>query len=236
VAVTGAKRQELIKKGSEAMSLIACEKSGTHIEPIEPGVYVGICYGVIDLGTHENQVYNKESRKVLIQWEIPECRGTFETDGEEKDLPRVISKRYTLSLSEKANLRKDLESWRGRKFTAEELKGFDLKNVLGTPCQLQIVHETGKDGARTYANIAAIMALPKGTKPPQKTENPEVFFSLDEAGDRPSLPDVPEWIQKIIQESNEWRERVTGESPESATSTEKAETEKGEAEDDDFPF
>jgi len=191
------------------MPLIAKEKSGSNIEPIEPGVYVGVCYGLIDLGTHENKVFGGEDHKLLIQWELPDCRGEFERDGQKVNLPRAISKRYTLSLSKKANLRKDLESWRGRKFTDDELQGFDVKAILGTSCQLQIAHQTGKDG-RTFANIVAIMALPKGTPRPNKTENPTVFYAFEEAGEKPDLPDVPEWVQNIITESKEWRAMMIG--------------------------
>jgi hypothetical protein len=191
------------------MSLIAKEKTGLTIEPIAPGVYVAVCYGLIDLGTHLNPTFGNESHKVLIQWEIPEVRGEFERDGQKVSLPRAISKRFTLSLSEKANLRKDLESWRGRKFTAQELAGFDLRALVGAACQLQIVHETNKEG-RTFATIAAIMALPKGTPRPQP-ENTPVFFSFAEAGAKPVLPNgLPEWVGKIIMESKEWRASGTG--------------------------
>jgi len=42
----------------------------------------------------------------------------------------MISKRYTMSLGEQSTLRKDLESWRGKKFTPEELQGFDLNACI----------------------------------------------------------------------------------------------------------
>ena len=188
------------------MALTVRERGGADIEPIPAGVYVATCYGLVDLGTHLNPVFGNDAHKVLVQWEVPEIRGEFERDGQKVSLPRAISKRYTLSLSEKANLRKDLESWRGRKFAAQELAGFDLRGLLGAACQLQVVHETSKEG-RTYANVAAIMALPKGTPKP-KPENPRAFFSFEEAGDKPVLPaGLPEWITKIIMESKEWRER-----------------------------
>ena len=191
------------------MSLTAREKSGAEIEPIPAGVYVAVCYGLLDLGTIHNPTFGNDAHKVLIQWEVPDVRGEFERDGQKVNLPRAISKRYTLSLSEKANLRKDLESWRGRKFTGQELAGFDLKAVLGTACQLQIVHETNKEG-RTFATIAAIMALPKGTPRP-KPENPLAFFSFEEAGEKPTLPaGLPEWVANIITESREWRASIAG--------------------------
>jgi len=221
------------------MSLMVKERSGTDIEPIPAGVHVAICYGIVDLGTHHNPTFGNDAHKVLVQWEIPEVRGDFEREGQKVNLPRAISKRYTLSLSEKANLRRDLESWRGRKFTASELSGFDLKAVLGAACQLQIVHETGKTDGRTYATIAAIMALPKGMARP-KPENPPSFFSFEEVGEKPSLPSgLPEWVSKLVMESREWRDAEAGRSsPETAPvpGASPAATEGGAVEEDDLPF
>ena len=153
------------------MALMVKENDGNRVAPIEPGVYQAINYAVLDLGTHEDQTFGGESRKVLLQWELPDCRGEFERDGKKINLPRAISKRYTLSLSEMANLRKDLESWRGRSFTAEELRGFDMRAVLGTSCQLMVAHKTSKEG-RTYASVSAIMALPKGAAHPENLKTP----------------------------------------------------------------
>ena len=101
-----------------------------------------------------------------------------------------------------------MESWRGRRFTAEELKGFDLKNVLGKPCQIQVINESSKDGTRTYAKVGAIMALPKGTTAPA-LENPLMFFSFEDS-DRPEIPEtLPEWVRGLIQESEEWQNLTT---------------------------
>ncbi len=198
-----------------------------------------MAYALVDLGTHPNPVYGGEQHKVLISWELPDCRGDFEKDGQKVNMPRVASKRYTLSLSEKADLRKDLESWRGRKFTAAELAGFDLKAVLGTPCQLQIIEKTAKDG-RKISVVGAVMALPKGMTRPKQTETPLAFFSFEEAGEKPELPQgLPEWVSKIVMASREWKESRTGTpAPASATpSPDPAAPDGGAAgEEDNIPF
>ena len=187
------------------MPLIASETNRKNIEPIPPGVHAALCYGVIDLGTQPNRKFGGEHRQVLLQWELPACRGEFEKDGDLRDLPRAISRRYTLSLDEKSNLRRELESWRGRKFTDEELSGFDLQNLLGANCQIQVVHQTKLDGG-IFAGIGAIMALPQGSSVPKETENPHTFFAFDGEVDNPELPKgIPEWVIDIIMESNEWR-------------------------------
>ena len=68
-------------------------------------------------------------------------------------------KNYTLSWSEKANLRLDLQSWRGRPFSQEEMRKFDLKNVLGAWCMLNVIERPGNDG-KTYTNVNGVTPVP----------------------------------------------------------------------------
>ena len=138
------------------MSMMVRSEGNSEIKQLEPGVYTGIATAIIDLGIQENMMYGKQQRKAIIVWNV--VGETVKVNDEE--LPRVISKEYTMSLGEKSTLRKDLEAWRGRPFTTEELQGFDLKNILNVPCQLQI-NQQEKNG-KTYTNIAAIMSIPKG--------------------------------------------------------------------------
>jgi len=190
------------------MPLIARGSNGGDFEPIEAGVHIAICYAVYDLGTHEDtyQSITKLRHTISIHWELPDCRGEFERDGKKVDLPKAASQRYTLSLDPKANLRKDLEAWRGKPFTAEQIAGFEMKGLLGKACQVQIIH-THKDD-KTYANVAAIMSVPKGVQVVQTPENPMVIFSLDEID--PNNPVIPETVKgsytrKLIESSEEWK-------------------------------
>jgi len=123
--------------------------------PAPAGVHVAVCVDEIDLGIVARQFGGNESRKtqmVRLVWQIAE---------EMKDgKPYLVKKDYTASLHEKASLRKDLEGWRGRAFTSDELAGFDLENVVGAACMLNIIHRQGNKGG-TFANIQAIMPLAK---------------------------------------------------------------------------
>jgi hypothetical protein len=159
------------------------------------------------LGTQpsNNQAF-KDKRKVLLLMELPEHRGEFEVDGAKKNLPRVLSMEFTASLGTKGNLRPMLESWRGRPFTAQELEGFDMRNLVGANGYANVVHETKvKAGqSRTYANIAAMMPLPKAL-PKKNPENSTVFFSFDDQQGQPVIPaGLPEWIANKIKASHEW--------------------------------
>lgn len=169
-------------------------------KPIPEGVTIGTCFAVYDLGTVHDKLYDKDVHKIIIMWELPEHRIQLEQDGKTVDLPRAISQRYTLSLHEKSNLRHHLEAWRGRAFTSEELVGFDLRAILGKPCQIQVIHKTDK--GKTYSNVGAVMAIPKGMAVP-KQENPSKWFSFEEGAEIPS--NAPVWVFELIQASKEWQ-------------------------------
>jgi hypothetical protein len=182
------------------MGLIAKETSDVDRKLIEAGVHIGTCYMVVDIGTHHNEEFNKDAHKVVLGWEIPEQRADFTVDGERKNLPLVITKTFTVSLHKKAGLRLLLEAWRGKAFTEEELAGFDLKNVLGKSCQLQVLHKAGSTG-QVYANLGSVMPLPKGMKAPDQ-ETPSQWYSLSEDVDIPA--NIPNWLVEKIKASKEW--------------------------------
>lgn len=167
--------------------------------PIPEGTYTAICYSVIDLGVQYNEKFGTSSRKVLFTWELPD--ETIDVEGEQK--PKAISKEYTMSLNDKANLKKDLEAWRGKAFTKEELNGFDPRNVLGKACQLQILHKTSAAG-NVRANISTIMGLPKGMKLGEPT-NPIVYFDLNDPKAIEEFNSLPEWVKAKISQSETWK-------------------------------
>ena len=175
------------------MSMIVKSEGNSEIKQLEPGVYTGIASAIIDLGIQENSMFAKKQRKVMIVWNI--VGETVKINDEEK--PRVISKEYTMSLSEKSTLRRDLQAWRGKPFTTEELNGFDLANILNVPCQIQINQED-KNG-KTYTIIAGIMSIPKGMKV-ERLENTYVFDITD-----PTTwvyyDSIPNWIKEKIKKS-----------------------------------
>ena len=173
------------------MALIA-KNTQDSFEPIPDGIYQAVCIGLIDIGTQYNQKFDKKAHQIILTWEIPEL--TFSKDG--KDLPRQISKKYSLTLGEKSNLRKDLRSWRGRDFTEEELAGFNMENILGKNCMLQILSE--KKGEKTYSNINSVLPLYKGME--IKVASSLISYTIGE-GDIPEA--VPGWIKEMIMASEE---------------------------------
>jgi hypothetical protein len=100
----------------------------------------------------------------------------------------------TLSLGEKAKLRKFLEKWRGQPFTHEELQGFDISKLVGQPCQALVTHST--KGEKTYANIDAILKWPAGTPKPQATET--LYFSLEDHALDAYRTKIPKWLVEAL--------------------------------------
>jgi len=193
------------------MSLIAKDKpQGADFAPIPAGMHHAVCYGVIDIGTQPSTGNYPARRKVLITWEIPHELVEVEKDGVKKQVPRAISEKYTLSLSEKGNLRPMLQSWRGRPFTAEELAGFDLKNLIGANCFLNLIHQNGKGdkASRVYANVSSVNPLAKGM-PKLTPINEKIVFSMDDFDGPVVVPmSIPEWVNALIVQSKEFQEKA----------------------------
>lgn len=175
------------------MSMIAKDGGGMSIPALEDGVYIAVCNGIIDIGIQNNEQFANKSRKMMIQWQLP--GHTLEIDGQE--LPRRIQKQYGFSLNSKSNLRKDLEAWRGQAFTDEELKGFDLTNILNIPCQLQIINKE-RAGKSSYNDIAGIMALPKGNKVDKLEDKYLLMLDLEDQNTFEYYSKIPKWIQERI--------------------------------------
>ena len=152
------------------MSLLMPKDSNHDFESVPAGTFIATCYRVIDIGTQQIEWAGKVKRqkKILLSWELTEEKMT---DG----LPFSIHKRYTLSSSDKAALRIDLESWRGVPFKDEDFGSFDIGNLLGKSCLMGVVQET-KNG-KTYSNISSILRLHKGMTP-QPLVNQTVRFDL----------------------------------------------------------
>ena len=183
------------------MSLIAKQSGGGSIAPIEAGTHPAVCVAIIDIGKQYNEQYKKLQPKVIIQWEITDEQITV--DG--KDVNRVMSQTYTMSLNERSTLYRDLIAWRGKPFTDEELAGFNLEKILGVPCLLTVTHQ--ERNGRMYANISGIAKAMKGME--IKPTLPLFHFDVDE-DPLEKMEGLPEWITKQIKSSEQYKERTAG--------------------------
>lgn len=143
------------------------ETTGSDFEAAEPGLDLGICYSILDLGTIQTEYEGKPRlrRIVRIHFELP---NQLTDEGQ----PKTISKRYTFSSSDKSAIVKDIYAWTGQRVGA----GFDMSELLEKPAMLTIVKEE-RDG-KTYVNISGIAPLMRGMTPPSRT-NPLHMLSLE---------------------------------------------------------
>ena len=118
------------------------------------GLHPAVCCDVWEIWTEQRREDwgGGLQDKTRIVWQIDK---TYKDD-DGKTRIYEVSQIYTASLHEKAKLRQHLESWRGRKFSEEELNSFELENLLGANCQLQVIHNI-KDNGDTYANVQAVV-------------------------------------------------------------------------------
>ena len=182
--------------------------------PIDPGLWPAVCVAVIDLGTSDDTYMGetKSRPKVAVGWEI-------HAEKEGKPVKELMWKIYTSSLHEKSTLRKHLESWRGRKFTNNELIEFDFYKMVGAPCLINVIHEVKDDSVR--AKIESILT----SKDKVDAEHPKWFFSFQDAElNMEVFNALPDFLKQIIERSFEWDYRKEDHKPPASQ------------EEDDIPF
>lgn len=189
------------------MGFVASDSGGGNFKRVPAGVFIGRCFSIIDLGTQlsSGAFGEKFQHKLRIGWELfgeDDSGAPLTVDVNGKTMPMVISKSYTVSLHEKASLRKDLAAWRGKDFTEEEAKAFDVSKLVGAYCMVNVT--TSETNGKTYSNIAGLTPLPgalKNAKPAAVHE--PVIFNLDEP-DMKVFNGFHEKLQEAIKRSPEW--------------------------------
>ena len=190
------------------MGFTASDNGGSNFKRVPSRAFIGRCYSLIDLGTQrsDGQFGIKDQHKIQIRWELfgdDDDGNPLTVDVDGKTMPMTISKSYTVSLHEKAALRKDLASWRGKDFTDEEAKAFDVSKLLGAYCMVSVT--TSENNGKTYSNVSGLTRLPsalKDNKPNAVHKN--VLFDLD-APDMAVFATFHEKLQEAIKKAPEWK-------------------------------
>lgn len=188
------------------MSLILTDTgNGKKFTPHEAGTFLGVCVDVIDHGMVVKEWKGQKKEKHLIQF-------AFETDADYREIetkdgakllvPQMIwSRKFTASLNEKSAIRPWLEGWRGKPFTPEELKGFDVENVIGVNAVLGIIHKEHKGD--TFANIASIVKPMRGVQwiePAKKADGSVLYIrrkDRPQEGDQSAPQNEPGYLDSL---------------------------------------
>lgn len=173
-------------------------KASADFEIVPSGNHIAICNAIVDLGMQPGSgQYPDPKRQVYVRFELPTERIKYKKDGSDLEGPMSIGRSFTASMSEKANLRKFVESWFGKKFPSDDhAADFDLGNLLGRKCLLNVTHT--EKAQKTYANINAATPIPKGMSADYQQHNESLYYSLDEHNQQTYMA-LPEWLRKKIE-------------------------------------
>lgn len=151
------------------MAIKAFGGSG-EFEKCPAGIWPALAIDVVDLGEVETPFKHekgplagqtKVQHQIQIVWQVDALDENDEPARRDDGTMHRLSKYYNLSLNENATLRKDLDRWRGKAFTDEELAdGWDVEAVIGAQCQVSVIHnDKGK--------VLVDTVLPKGRRDPE---------------------------------------------------------------------
>lgn len=204
---------------------------GQQFENPPAGSFIARCYSVVDMGTQQHSYQGETwgSRDVRITFELPGELMTGKYKPEFKGKPFSVSMTVKQSLHAKSKLRPMLESWRGKKFTSEEIAAYDPKKLVGVPCRLSLV-ENGD-----YVNISSISPLGRGEKCPKQV-NESVYLSLaPNEFDMDVFRTLTEKTQQKIEGTPEFMALMNGEGEQQEPTNHEAGT-GAEADNDEVPF
>lgn len=204
--------------------------------PVPAGLHPFVLYGCYHVGVIPSKGGFDAKDTVILAFELPEVEPLKykEEDGTMTLKPRIMSKRFNLSFHEKSTLRLQLESWRGRAFTDEEMKSFELQKLLGASGQLQVMHQN-REG-KTYASVTNLLPAPKGTK--YKGTLAQQLFSihaLDHAEELNQF-NLPEWIEDLIKSSEDYQDLVRSGGRRQQEEVVNNQQENADSNEDDIPF
>lgn len=184
------------------------------IELPPKGTFQARCYQMIQIGTIKEKFKGQEKylSKVRIGFELPTELRVFDINKGEQ--PIVISQEYTLSMSQKSKLKAMLESWRGETFSKDEMKGFDITEMIGEACLVTISYKESESG-NIYAQVTGVTQPIKGMDIPKLINEP-IVVAFDSEDFIDELEKLPDFLKEKIKSSQEYIE-LTGEIPENDT-------------------
>lgn len=166
------------------------------------GTHLARCVSFIHIGTNEEDFQGepKDFNKIRLGFELPEELHTFKA--EIGDQPLVISQEYTLSMNEKANLRKLIEGILGHAMQPEEADTFDVEGLVGKACLVNIKHKTSAKG-NVRAEIATASPLMKKQVCPAQI-TPSKVLAYDSFNEE-VFNSLPDFLKEKIVSSKEYQ-------------------------------
>jgi len=135
---------------------ITAKGNDSKFRPHPDGQFAAQCVDAIDLGEKVEDYPGTPERLAH------KCAIVFRTGAKNPETGDLIdiAKEYTVSMGEKANLRKDLESWRGKPYNEAQItEGVPVHKLAGNWALITVAQKQSGKG-RTYAFIQSIVGIP----------------------------------------------------------------------------
>jgi hypothetical protein len=176
-----------VRSGEMSGFVLTAKKSsgGGDYEKPPPGNHPAVLVAVIDMGHQWQEPFKGDPKskgawqhRAFFVWELV----TKKQSGSTRN--HVIGLDLTLSLNEKAKLRKWVEARMGRPIAEGE--NYDAAKELGLPCLLNVVEKNG------YPKIEGVSAVPEGFTVPAPQNKP-LAWNITTAMDAKRI-DLPTWL------------------------------------------
>jgi hypothetical protein len=173
-------------------------------DPVPAGNHVARLYKITYVGTvwTEWKGEKKQTPQISITFEL--CNETKVFKEGEGARPLSISTGFiTYSMGKKAKLRAFIEGMIGTVLDEEEAGNFNLEQLLGESCLLNVVHN--ESNGNLYANIKGLSPLIKGMTAPEIHNKPltqDVNTMSQEA-----IDELPDFIKDKMKSSEEYDKR-----------------------------
>ena len=155
-----------------------------------------VCTKVLDMGTHFNEIKQKQEHKIRIDFESTELMTTGDYAGK----PFLLINNFNFSMYQNSRLCQFIEAWLGRKFVDQkEADNFDLSTLLGKTALCNVIHSD--DGK--WVNIGSIMPVPESMPAPAPVGELLIFDTADPKDK--VLAKLSERVQEKIRASEEMR-------------------------------
>lgn len=146
------------------MTPIHAPKPGKkNFTPAPEGLWRAVCCDVVLKPEQETPWGLKD--KLVVRFELDDLAGHVtwtDSDGEEHTTRYTAQFQETLSVHKKGNLRRRIETWKGKFATDDDAANFDFEGLVGQNAQIQVQHSAPTDDGTVYANIVAIVPAPAG--------------------------------------------------------------------------
>jgi hypothetical protein len=201
----------------ERKAMIIPEGTGKGLEVAYPesGTYSARLFGIYAIGNQPNQFFGKDDGSggfgnkefkdaIVLEFELPtEIAEFWEGEGEK---PFTAAIEFSKIISDKSGLFKAMQAWNPKKFgTTAEAKAFNLYDLLGKACTLNVEKAVTKKG-NSFLKIKSISPVMKGVTVPPAIMPELILDVLDYTEEElAAVPKQWQWRVEQLKNSNEYK-------------------------------